>query len=463
MIPEPPSKRSKKPPPASAPEEYGAPEVPEGFMLTGDGLVKCLPDDQQENGELRGADPSAPSNVIKGHLWTFEQLRDYQPVPREWVVTNRVPVGEVTFLVGPGGLGKSTLAIQLQVAMAAKINWLGYETVQGPSLGLYCEEDHDELARRFQGIRRRLGVPWKDMAKVVYAPLKGLEVMLTRIDRTEGWVDPSAILDELRELIERLELKLAVIDSLNRVYQGSENDKVQVTGFIRNLEAVATQTKCAILLLGHPSKSAMIDGSGFSGSVSWDSMVRSRAYLSYQHVPDPELQTDAEKANPLLKLSWKKANYAARSPDIEIQISFDKAAPEGEPPIFEKIPDNIVDNRTLFLAIIDMLNSEKDYPRPTDTGRAKKLFAPVAVYEHRMNRQQNKRQITILQCVELYRSLMGEMGLLRIVEGKDDRRHKIDIVQTVPMQPMPEPDEYPYQSQNLEPALDPLEPPEVPF
>ena len=203
-----------------------------------------------------------------------------------------------------------------------------------------------------------------------------------------------------------------------------------VTGFLRALEFVATDTGCAILLLGHPSKSAMTDGSFYSGSTAWDSMVRARAALSYQHVPNPDLLSTAEIANPILKLAWKKGNYSAKSGDIELRISFDDQAPEEEPPIFERIPRNETENRTLFMQIIDKLNEEGDYPRAKEKGNAKMLYAPTAVFYHELNRVDGQRQMTSIQAVDLYRSLMVELGLLKVVNRKDGSRHKIECIET---------------------------------
>src|SRR5260370_18998949 len=67
-----------------------------------------------------------------------------------WLVTNRIPAGKVSLLSGDGATGKTTIALQLAVAVAvASPDWLGsaIET-PGPVIFVSAEEDEDEIQRR---------------------------------------------------------------------------------------------------------------------------------------------------------------------------------------------------------------------------------------------------------------------------------------------------------------------------
>jgi RecA-family ATPase len=74
-------------------------------------------------------------------------------VEQPWHVPGLIPADTVTLLGGDGGTGKSLLAAQLAAATALGAPWIGFEEIfWGPSIYLSCEDDIDELHRRFDRI-----------------------------------------------------------------------------------------------------------------------------------------------------------------------------------------------------------------------------------------------------------------------------------------------------------------------
>ena len=61
-----------------------------------------------------------------------------KPVPvRKWCIDGLIPDVNVTALYGDGGIGKTLLAMQLQIAKAiAGFQWLGIQTEPVKSLGV---------------------------------------------------------------------------------------------------------------------------------------------------------------------------------------------------------------------------------------------------------------------------------------------------------------------------------------
>ena len=423
-------------PPPPEEESYGA-AIPEGMMLTPSGLVECIPEvTGKVNGQLNVAVPIKGAELLlKDTNVDASRLKGYEPAPREWVVDYRIPRAEVTLFSGPGGLGKSTLAIQLQIAMAGGLDWLGYKTRQGRSVGFYCEESLDEAARRMKAIRHRLGVSWDDMEQVSFHSLKGEELYLAEIDRYTSWIEPTDLMYAMQMEVEKLNAKLLILDSLNRLFSGNENDRVQVSGWLRMLERVATESDVAILLLSHPSKSGEIDGSGYSGSTAWHSMVRSRCYLSYQKI-DPEIASPEDLENPLLILKWGKANYAARARDLELERSLDPDNPKDTPPIYVPVSLAQKDGETRFLDVIDQLHQARTFPRSTATGASKHLFAPTLVYQHPANRRLGRGGLTMEQCLNLYTKLMAR-GQLTTIEIIDQNRRPRRVVACAQQEEIP--------------------------
>src|SRR5690625_222790 len=64
---------------------------------------------------------------------------------REWLVEGLVPGKNVTLFSGDGGAGKSLLALQLAVAVAAETQWIGNPAKTGSAIFLSAEDDDDEL------------------------------------------------------------------------------------------------------------------------------------------------------------------------------------------------------------------------------------------------------------------------------------------------------------------------------
>jgi len=80
-------------------------------------------------------------------------LQDKLVPERRWIVRDWLPFGYTTALYGDGGTGKTLLAQQLMTSCATGVPWLGMTTMRCPVLGLFCEDDEDELHRRQHAIK----------------------------------------------------------------------------------------------------------------------------------------------------------------------------------------------------------------------------------------------------------------------------------------------------------------------
>jgi putative DNA primase/helicase len=225
----------------------------------------------------------------------FATLGDGPPPARRWIVHEWLPRGSLTTLFGRGGHGKSLVGQQLATSVANGQPWLGLETTQGPVLGLFCEDDDDELRRRQYDIFTAALIDPKQGAQQLHLdgrPGRFNTLVSFGLDRI---ATPTVLMTEIHTQCEALRPVLLILDNIAQMYAGTENDRSQVTQFCNELTGIARRFDCAVLLLGHTAKG---EGSEYSGSTAWDAAVRSRLFLERQ-----------EDGTSLLKKV--KANYSA--------------------------------------------------------------------------------------------------------------------------------------------------------
>jgi hypothetical protein len=77
----------------------------------------------------------------------------YDPEPqRQWIVEGIIPDETLTLLTGDGGIGKTTLALQLAVAMRTDGDWLGMKVPQEPVLFVTSEDDRKDVNLNLRAI-----------------------------------------------------------------------------------------------------------------------------------------------------------------------------------------------------------------------------------------------------------------------------------------------------------------------
>jgi hypothetical protein len=238
-----------------------------------------------------------------------------EPNLKEWYVEAFVPRGEVTMLTGKGGVGKSLLALQLLIAVALGIPFLGLKTRRAKCLGFFCEDDPDVLHARVRDICRSLGRDERELSGWLFlVSRKYDDNLLCTFDRNGSGVVLKAtpLFEELVRVVKELGVELSCLDTIADIFGGDEINRQQVRQFVQGCAGrLAAETGGACLMLGHPSRAGEQNGEGTSGSTAWHGSVRSRFYLD--HIGDEgglyrELTTKKSNYGPAgakWKLMWK--------------------------------------------------------------------------------------------------------------------------------------------------------------
>lgn len=222
---------------------------------------------------------------------------------------------QVTLLYGDGGTGKSLAALQLAAATALGRDWLGLSLDgQGPALFFSAEDDREELHRRLDCVARSYGVGLDQLGELRWASFAGQDAMLATFPGRDAHRKETPLFASLKHQMAKHGPKLLVLDTLNDLFGGDENDKAQPRQFIQLLRGLAGSHECAVVLLAHPSKSGMANRTGDSGSVAWSNSSRSRLYMqrikeSDGHEPNPDARV----------LTTMKANYGPAGAEVRVE------------------------------------------------------------------------------------------------------------------------------------------------
>jgi RecA-family ATPase len=233
---------------------------------------------------------------------------------RDWLVNGIIPLAQTTLLTGNGGEGKTLIAAQLAASTAIGIPWLGYPVKRVRTIMVHCEDDRDEMKRRFNGILAPQRYSFADLDDLLLIDRDGENNLLyeAMFNDTNGrWTEFFA---RLTTTVKDFGAQLIVLDSLYNFFGGNEISRPQVTEFVGGLRKLAKQCNAAVVIVGHPGRAGMGQGGdGTSGSTAWHNAVRSRFYLHRKKHPSG----DPDKKGPLV-LEHMKANYGQTAEPIEL-------------------------------------------------------------------------------------------------------------------------------------------------
>jgi RecA-family ATPase len=252
------------------------------------------------------------------------------PPPRDSILPglNRNTVGA---LISPGGHGKTTLAIEIAVALALGRPAAGDLLPAPPvprSVALVSAEDPAEefVIRLHTIIADVLGLN-EQMDMFQHAEFESIVEQLESRLR----IFPCAGMDmrivsnlqptrRLQEIIENTAgCDLAIIETVSRIHDGDENSASSMSAVVSALESWALCNNCAVLALHHTSKAADLNLRGDSqhaarGSSAFVDNVRYVANLCALSIEEAGKLGLSEQRKFYARFEVSKANYIPPQP-----------------------------------------------------------------------------------------------------------------------------------------------------
>lgn len=226
------------------------------------------------------------------------------PAPRDWAIEGLIPAARVTSFLGNGGLGKTTISATIAAHIACNRSLWGQAVAGGPVLGIFCEDEREEMERRIRAACAAEELDLQDVDRLHLASRDGMDNVLCTFEREQ--IVLTDFYRQTETTVAQLQPRLLIIDTAADVFAGDFMSTPQVRQFIKvALGGLCVRYGCAVLLIAHPSASAMTSGDGGGFSTAWNNSVRSRLYLRRPKSEDLDAIQDRRV------LEVRKSNYAA--------------------------------------------------------------------------------------------------------------------------------------------------------
>jgi len=183
-------------------------------------------------------DRTGPTIEVRDRVVPVEDLAGMPPP--EWLVTDYFVTGSLAVMFGKPGAGKTFVALDVAASVASGRDWLGRIVKQANVLYIAGEGTSGFWPRTRA---------WK-AAHGLVSPLDGL------------WVHPGpvpflnvAYVDALARVAVELDCRLVIVDTLNRMTAGAnENDSATMGSFVSACAAIQQAAGATVLVVHHDSR-----------------------------------------------------------------------------------------------------------------------------------------------------------------------------------------------------------------
>lgn len=242
--------------------------------------------------------------------------------PRQWVLGKYLLRGQVTTLVAPGGVGKSTLTLGWAASIATLKDLMAAAPHEhGKVWVINNEDDETELYRRFAAVQQHFDIAWKDLSERLILSGRGDRKFRVASRATSSGLAQGRHVDQAIDFIRTYHISTLIVDPMVGTHDADENNNAEMEIVMDAYRRIAREGNCAVCVVHHTSKPQGGSSEGFAGNANASrgaSAVINAARVSLT-LFDMSMQ-DAERfgvpeqqRNRYARLDDAKANLALRS------------------------------------------------------------------------------------------------------------------------------------------------------
>ena len=335
----------------------------------------------------------AAEAALSASAFRFTPVDELEFTEPEFLVSGLVEKGALALLFGDPGCGKSFIAADLALSVAAGVPFHGRDTNPG-AVFFIAGEGHSGLARRFHA--------WSKAREV---PLSGLP--LFKSNRAAAFLDKESA-QEVTSAAEALaashgEPQLIVIDTVARNFgAGDENSTQDMGAFVAAMDDLkARWPGCVVMLVhhsGHADKS------------------RARGAMALKGALDAEFR--AAKEDETITLSCTKMKDAAPPPDTHFRLDTVVLSDRAESAVLVETEGQSKEKRLTpaqRLALQTFTEAARQAGQFSDTGHFQGVhrddWRPIFYARHTADNDEAKRK-----AFERARSALVEADRLKVSE-----------------------------------------------
>lgn len=185
---------------------------------------------------IEGLTDDLPDEESLASVW--DDLPELAPPLIEGVLRQ----GHKMLIAGPSKAGKSFALIEMCIALAEGVKWLGFKCAQGRVMYVNLELDRASCLHRFKDVYNAMGLRPDNLEKIDIWNLRGRSVPMDKL---------------APKLIRRASKKnyiAIVIDPIYKVITGDENSADQMAKFCNQFDKICTELGTAVIYCHHHSK-----------------------------------------------------------------------------------------------------------------------------------------------------------------------------------------------------------------